>query len=883
MADVQIAVIDQQNTQIALAAPSETEVTVAVPGVQGPVGEGVPAGGTANQVLFKQSGTDYDTAWSEITSEMIGDLEIVNADVATNAAIAGTKISPNFGSQNVVTTGTATAAALIPSGSSVPTNGVYLPSANNVAISTNGQGRLFVTSAGDVCLGSQVGANNDGSGLSIYNANFPRISFRNSTTGNTIGDGTQFYLVDSDFYVTNNENAALIFRTNSAERLRITSNGNITVPGSLGNFFISGNGAEVFFSRNSNNNLLANGGTSANLTTGANNAFIVQTGSTLTERLRITSDGKLGLGTSSPGFKLTIEDSTTPRIRIGDGVRHVNLDGGSATQNAAVGTDYTGSFGIYTNGAANTRLHITSAGLVGIGTTSPLSRLNTLGTQGNWRIDPDSVSGEIQAFTTNTANSGFIDYRIRTNQTIFDTGGSERARITSDGKLGLGTSSPISLCHISGPEGTYGQLRIQATGAGEDALVAFSTASNGRGIYVDESDSNKLKIYAGAGKGAAGEVTIDNSGNVGIGTTSPSFDLTIDKDSNSVVTSYTRSYNTGSSAGGRVSAASAVGTIAISAYSAAHSIWPSSTVLNSDSGFTGGLNIYQTGANPIVLWTNDFERARIDSSGRLLVGTSSTTRGGAGDITAQGSSVGAGLRLQTSLTSPADGVGLGYIYYADAGRIESATIGAHRDGGTWASGSSQPTRLVFSTTADGASSPTERMRITSNGHVLLNTSTDLAFFSVVDDTYGASDLFIRTFGASSASFIVRGDGDCENTNNSYGAFSDVKLKENVSDASSQWSDIKALRVRKFNLKTRPSDTHIGLIAQETELVSPGLVSELPDRDEDGNDLGTVTKSVKYSVLYMKAVKALQEAMERIETLETSNADLLARVSVLEQG
>ena len=38
-------------------------------------------------------------------------------------------------------------------------------------------------------------------------------------------------------------------------------------------------------------------------------------------------------------------------------------------------------------------------------------------------------------------------------------------------------------------------------------------------------------------------------------------------------------------------------------------------------------------------------------------------------------------------------------------------------------------------------------------------------------------------------------------------------------------------------------------------------------DEDGNDLGTVTKSVNYSVLYMKAVKALQEAMERIEILE----------------
>ena len=64
-----------------------------------------------------------------------------------------------------------------------------------------------------------------------------------------------------------------------------------------------------------------------------------------------------------------------------------------------------------------------------------------------------------------------------------------------------------------------------------------------------------------------------------------------------------------------------------------------------------------------------------------------------------------------------------------------------------------------------------------------------------------------------------------------------------------------------------------MIAQEVEEVSPGLVDENIDRDADGNDLGTVTKSVKYSILYMKAVKALQEAMERIEQLESKVAAL----------
>ena len=116
------------------------------------------------------------------------------------------------------------------------------------------------------------------------------------------------------------------------------------------------------------------------------------------------------------------------------------------------------------------------------------------------------------------------------------------------------------------------------------------------------------------------------------------------------------------------------------------------------------------------------------------------------------------------------------------------------------------------------------------------------------------------------------NGNVANTNNSYGAISDIKLKENIVDANSQWNDLKALQVRNYNFKEGQTHTQIGLVAQEAELVSPGLVNESPDHDAEGNDLGTVTKSVNYSVLYMKAVKALQEAMERIETFEQRLSD-----------
>ena len=112
--------------------------------------------------------------------------------------------------------------------------------------------------------------------------------------------------------------------------------------------------------------------------------------------------------------------------------------------------------------------------------------------------------------------------------------------------------------------------------------------------------------------------------------------------------------------------------------------------------------------------------------------------------------------------------------------------------------------------------------------------------------------------------------------------SDEKLKENIVDSGSQWDDIKAVRVRKFSMKEDELDApnKIGVIAQELEASNMGgLVFESPDRDEDGNVLETSTKQVHYSVLYMKAIKALQEAMAKIETLETKVAALVIQIMI----
>ena len=133
------------------------------------------------------------------------------------------------------------------------------------------------------------------------------------------------------------------------------------------------------------------------------------------------------------------------------------------------------------------------------------------------------------------------------------------------------------------------------------------------------------------------------------------------------------------------------------------------------------------------------------------------------------------------------------------------------------------------------------------------------------------------------SLICTDGGTITTTNNSYGAISDQRLKSNITDASSQWDDIKALKVRNYKMLQDPDQTtQIGVISQELETAGMnGLINEsVADEyqiayvdDESVLKAGDKVKEVKYSVLYMKAIKALQEAQTRIETLETKVAAL----------
>jgi len=111
----------------------------------------------------------------------------------------------------------------------------------------------------------------------------------------------------------------------------------------------------------------------------------------------------------------------------------------------------------------------------------------------------------------------------------------------------------------------------------------------------------------------------------------------------------------------------------------------------------------------------------LDDSGRVLVGTSSVTGNqGDGELVLQGASQGE-LYLTRGSATASTNSGLGFINFTGDNGADSATIKAYSDGSTWTSGSSHPSRLQFSTTADGASTPTERMRLDSAGNLKFNS------------------------------------------------------------------------------------------------------------------------------------------------------------------
>jgi hypothetical protein len=378
---------------------------------------------------------------------------------------------------------------------------------------------------------------------------------------------------------------------------------------------------------------------------------------------------------------------------------------------------------ISTNGTG--RLFVDSAGNVGIGRTALTGQaIAAQGAKGITSLTSSTGTNGVYHYFQNTGGTFYLGldsstgsdfgatyagaiYHYGNYPIVFGTNGSERMRLDSSGRLGLGSSSPLYKLQIEGSSstvysgsarntllgvynpdttsGAYAGIELQVAGAGNASLANISAIDAGSGstdVAIGVRNSNTFEE----------KVRIKSSGAVGIGTTSPAFGV----------------------GDGLEVARSGVSTIRVSSNT-------QGVELRSDAG-TGTLET--RGAFPLLFGIQGTERARIDSSGRLLVGTStSPTVGDAqyGLLRTQGNtstSSGFGLLSIARGLAPASitsGAEIGYIHFTANDGSPFARIECSADAN--AGVNDYPGRLVFSTTADGASSPTERVRISQNGVV----------------------------------------------------------------------------------------------------------------------------------------------------------------------
>lgn len=444
----------------------------------------------------------------------------------------------------------------------------------------------------------------------------------------------------------------------------------------------------------------------------------------------------------------------------------------------------------------------------------------------------------------NATGSGGI-----TNTLRFITGAAERVRIDGSGNVGIGTSSPSA------------RLTLQESAASPTALNMRNRNSTQQWALAVDAASVDDKLLAFIDQtNSAVRMALDSSGNVGIGTTAPSNQLSV---------------------GGNNTATISLDWTGDNAAKA----WFSANHSTGEVRHAAVTNYFPT------FYSNNSERMRIDLSGNVGIGTNApqnkldvngSVNIGAALLTGTGVSTG---DAQIELGGNRTGNGASYIdWHATAGadyELRLARYGGANGGvdflntgtGNFSIGQMGAAPLLLLT------SGSERARIDSSGNLLVGkTAVTLAnngfaaqpngyiSCSMAETTAAADTLNVYSTGASAYRFYVTMGGAIYATSTTITAISDIRLKENVRELDAGLDVILALKPRRFDWKEgkgKDVKDDMGFIAQEVEEVLPALIGDWKAGEGEPDDL----KSVKAGDLIPVLVKAIQELTARVAQLE----------------
>ena len=666
------------------------------------------------------------------------------------------------------------------------------------------------------------------------------------------------------------------------------------------------------------------GGTPLMKESGATAASSVQIGTGGNTAFRIHTDQKVGVGVNTPVAALDVNgvSSTSIKVRNTGTVAAIDLSIDSQ-QNSIYSRGTTASTGRdfrFMQGGSE-KIRVATDGKVGIGTTSPSTRLTVSdtgpaivdihhsdgGTGDEARIilgalsaNPPSNRGAGIAALNNGAGHDLL-IKCSTSHTL---GPSEKMRITSSGHLLFaGTSEEITLQTSDGSDNGY--LNLSGGGAcnqnrGAQLVLNGNERSGLLGTLQllagnAGSASSVIQFFTGGSE----QVRIDSAGRLLLGTSAADTGaVVIDKN-------ITAESDVSDTAGYHLvirsqtnSNTSKVG-IAFKNTSTASSVGAAILHHRTAGSSVGDLAFYTSPTDGTTT-----ERTKITSVGTLLHGsgaisTQKATNGGL-DIACNNNSIifgadsNSGANTQTRTNNTPKDQRIAAVHYTNAEEpigvvrvySDSTTNQMHFGGGS--SLFNAATTMYFYTAANNTTtSGTERMRINTAGSVSIGTSTNanarLFVNPRVDGTTqrgitisGRKDVYdvialnfvlaVNNSSAGSVTFTTTAAV-------SYNTTSDYRLKQDVVTLTDSITRLKLLNPVHFKWKDSPSVETDGFLAHEVQTVIPSAITGEKDAlDKDGN---IEPQQIDTSKLTPLLTSALQEAIAKIETLETKVAALEA--------